>query len=209
MEQNTAPDIIEEFIAEKMDKAVEVLNEESEMSNLLTLEEGISYKRETISLGDGCSLIVELEDDSAISKDGIQSRATSRSNTLWKNYGRRYFTASTTVNFSLGTVTMNLRNYYVLSSKGIDEDQGTGTLIYDTIGGNYSVSDPVITDATARTVGASDVNMECQYTLRYNNVDDVSVKKIYKITSTVGFVDINKAKEKVKVEQSWKLTRLT
>lgn len=205
LEEHSEDGVIESFIFEKMDEAVTVLNEEDEVS----LEEGQFYHTETYDLGDGCSLTVELTDEAAVTDSGITSRATSGSSTLWKSYGSRYFTASATVNFSLGTVTMKLRNYYVLSSKGIDEDYGEGFLVYDTISGTYSVSDPEITDSIARTVGASDVNMECKYTLKYSNEDNANIKKVYKITSTVGFVDIDKTEEKVKVKQSWKLTSVS
>jgi len=207
LEENTSAEAVEAFLYEKMDMAIAVLNDQTSENDLMSLEDGEAYKKEVLDLGDGCRLTVELSDEAV--EDEKMARATSGSNTLWKNYGSRYFTASTTVSFPLGGVTMKLRNYYILSSKGIDEERGKGTLIYDCIGGSYSVSQPKITDAIARTVGASDVNMECRYTLEYDNLDDIPVKRVYKITSTVGFVDIDKAEEKVKVKQSWKLTRLT
>lgn len=209
LEERTTSEVVEEFVYEKLDQAVDILSDENSNARFLSLENGEIYKREVYDLGDGCNLIVELEDEAVFSEPGISTYATSGSNTLWKKYGSRYFTASATVDFSLGSVMMQLRNYYILSSKGIDEDKGTGTLTHDTVGGIYSVSDPKITDSIARTVGASDVNMECQYTLKSVSIDDVVAKRVYKITSTVGFVDINKAEEKIKVKQSWALTRIT
>ncbi|MDD6043894.1 MAG: hypothetical protein PUB87_09130 [Eubacteriaceae bacterium] len=209
LEDSTSAETVEAFLCEKIDDAIEILNDESKNEELSSLENGETYKKEVIDLGDGCSLVVELSDEDTDEIANSNARATSGSNTLWKGYGSRYFTASTTVSFPLGSVTMKLRNYYILSSKGIDEDRGKGTLIFDCYGGTYSVSDPIITDSIARTVGASDVNMECKYTLKYDNIDDIPIKRVYKIESTVGFVDIDKSAEKIKVKQSWKLTRLT
>lgn len=206
--ENTDSEVVDDFVSEKMDEAVAVLNDESLNEDLTTLEDGQEYKREVYDLGDGCELIVELEDRAEEIENGIAAYATSGSNTLWKEYGYRYFTASATVSFSLGSATLKLRNHYTLSSKGIDERKGVGTAVYETDDGSVSVAEPVITDSIARTVGESDVNMYCNYTLNYSGEDGYAMSKKYKMKSNVGFVDIDKSAEKVKVKQSWSLTRI-
>lgn len=208
LEENSEDAVIEEFITEKMDLAVDILNDSENEGAVYHLEEGQAYKKEVYDLGDSCQLIVELEDRSEDDEE-LVSRATSGSNTLWKEYGNRYFTASATVNFSLGYATMKLRNHYTLSAKGIDERYGTPEYVYYVDDGAMSVTKAKITDSTARTVGASDVNMECEFTFHYPAEDGYTVEKEYLMESTVGFVDIDKSAEKVKVKQSWKLTRLS
>lgn len=206
--ENTEEEVVAEFVGEKMDAAVDLINDTAGSNVLMTLPGGHEYKCETYDLGDGCHLIVELEDRAEGENDNINTRATSGSNTLWKEYGKRYFTASATVMFSLGSATLKLRNHYTLSSKGIDERYGVESFIVSTANGSVSATEPKITDATARTVGASDVNMECQFTLKYSEENGFSMKKQYVMESTVGFVDIDKSAEKVKVKQSWKLTKI-
>lgn len=206
--QNTEEDVVSGFVGEKLDDAVDLLNDASENDGLMALEDGQEYKCETYDLGDGCQLIVELEDRAEDTAGNINTRATSGSNTLWKGYGNRYFTASAKVAFSLGSATLKLRNHYTLSSKGIDERYGVESFIVSTSNGSVSATEPVITDATARTVGESDVNMECQFTLKYSDANGFSMKKQYVMESKVGFVDIDKAGEQVKVKQSWTLTRI-
>lgn len=207
LEENTDEAIVAEFLSEKMDEAVDLINDESVDNEVTSLENGDEYKKEIYDLGDGCQLIVELE-DRADGKDNTVSSRASGSNTLWKGYGNRYFTASATVIFSLGDATLRLRNYYTLSSKGIDERKGEAGYAFSTDDGNISVTEPVITDSTARTVGESDVNMYCNFTLNYSEEDGYPIKKKYKMKSNVGFVDIDKTAEKVKVKQSWSLTRI-
>ena len=209
LEESAETEVIEAFIEEKIDEAIEILNDDTENSSLTTLEDGQEYLYEVYDLGDDCLLIVELEDRAEGEVDGIATCATSGSNTLWKEYGKRYFTASATVTFSFGYATMKLRNHYTLSSKGIDERYGVALFSYDVDDGSMSATEPEITDSVARTVGASDVNMECQFTLNYTGENGYAMKKKYKMKSTVGFVDINTTDEKVKVKQSWSLTKLS
>lgn len=206
--QNTAEDVVDDFVGEKLDDAVNLLNETSDNDGVLSLEDGQEYKYESYDLGDGCELIVELEDRAEDFAGNLNARDTSGSNTLWKGYGNRYFTASAKVAFSLGSATLKLRNHYTLSSKGIDERYGVESFIVSTENGSASATEPVITDATARTVGSSDVNMECQFTLKYSEASGFSMKKQYVMESKVGFVDIDKTGEQVKVKQSWSLTRI-
>lgn len=206
--QNTEEEVVCDFVGEKLDDAVDFLNDASKNDHLMALEDGQEYKCETYDLGDGCQLIVELEDRAEDVTGNMNVRATSGSNTLWKGYGNRYFTASAKVAFSLGSATLKLRNHYTLSSKGIDERYGVESFIVGTVDGTISATEPVVTDATARTVGASDVNMECKFTLKYSDEYGYSMKKQYVMESKVGFVDIDKAGEQVKVKQSWALTRI-
>lgn len=195
--------VINSFINEKLTEAVDVLDTED-----CTMSEGSTYEKKVYQLEDGCQLIVELEDCSE-DESNIQTRATSGSSTLWKAYGNRYFTAKATVDFGLGTATLQMQNHYILSKKGIDENYGTSAVSWtSSVVGDITRGTPVITDAYARTVGASDVNMYCYYTLTEGVENGTPITTKYKIATTVGFVDLDTDEGKVKVKQSWKLTKV-
>ena len=73
---------------------------------------------------------------------------------------------------------LSLENHYSLSANGIDERYGnvssnhTGSKIRIQ-NGNYNIN-----DKTARTPGASDVNMDCTYTVNITGDND---SKDYKL----------------------------
>lgn len=199
----------EEAIAALIEEKLEVFESMMEDSDHLQLAMGEEEAVYTYDLGDGCSVIIKLSDkeenSTSVNSNQVSERATSGSNTLWKGYGDRYFTASATVDFVLGTARMDLENHYTLSSKGIDERYGTPFCSASHIKTSVTSADPVISDSTARTVGESDVDMYCNYTVKAGS--NAAVK--YKLSTTVGFVAINKTEEKIKVKQSWKLTKIS
>ena len=128
----------------------------------------------------------------------------SNGETMWKDYGNRYFTAKATVNVGLGAGSVSLENHYILSAQGIDENYGvaianpSGAIPYGTIEANGYV----VTDASARTVGASDVNMEADFTIQNS---DGYIKNIT-LSTSVGYVDHNTSAKQIKVKHSWSLS---
>lgn len=195
-------DAIAELVAEKLDAAVEVLNREDVNQSMQQLSDGSQHVLKTYDLGDGCQMTVELRDQA----DGVQAGTAMPLAVTgeWKPYGNRYFTAKATVTAAGYEVMLGLENHYVLSSNGIDEDYGKpiddpgkGKCIISR--GNYFIE-----DGTARTPGASDVNMYCTFTCKAS-----STTSKYKLDTAVQYLAHDTIGKRIKVGHTWKLTKLS
>lgn len=167
----------------------------------------------TVDLGDGCKVTVEFEDGEdksplATIKDSIfpPVYAASNGEVMWKDYGNRYFTAKTTILSGIGGRICSLENHYTLSANGIDERYGDA---YENAGfsigiiGSVSHGNVFITDSTARIPGASDVNMYVRFNWQYSGGGILGAQGNTKLSSTVGYVAINKTAKQIKVKHSW------
>lgn len=203
----------EEYIAEKVESAFELMESLDGNVRLRMMPDGSGYAKEVYDLGDGCTLTMEFEDGS----DGLKSFVTGNTavimplatngETLWKAYGARYFTAKATVTVGAWQGTLILENHYSLSESGIDERYG----VADFAGtGSQNLSsveagEPVVTDASARTVGASDVNMYADFSVVDKSLGSGSVKNV-RLSTTVGYVAHNYTTEQIQVKHSWSLS---
>lgn len=191
------------FISEKLDKAVNILNNE-ETTEMEINTDGSMHSEKVYALGDNCSLIVELSDMSEDNGSLVSPLATSGSSEMWKAYGNRYFTARATVSTTLGSAELSLENHYILSANGIDENYGVADSKATDIGIKISAKSYVIGDRIARTPGASDVNMHNEYTI--NVVGEK--KSSYKLNTAVKYLAIDKTNKKIKVGHAWNLTKM-
>ena len=203
----------EEYIAEKVDEAFALAASVDGDVTLRMMPDGSGYAKEVYDLGDGCTLTMEFEDGS----DGLKSFVSGNTavimplatngETLWKAYGARYFTAKATVTVGLWQGSLSLENHYTLSEEGIDERYGVanyssnGSSVYTSI----ESGQPVITDSSARTVGASDVNMYVDFVITDNNADSILTKSV-RLSTTVGYVAHNYTTEQIQVKHSWSLS---
>lgn len=196
---------IETLLLQKIDLAVDVLNRRELMSEREDMGNGIRATSYSYDLGDHCELVVELHDQEEGKKTlSVGKRATSGSNTLWKGYGNRYFTAIVSVKCNVATVNFQLENHYTLSSLGIDERYGVAFASCTVGNGILGKEKPVITDGSARTVGESDVNMYCIFSCKSGTVGT----NRYKLNTTVKYIDHDKMQEKIKVGQQWNLVKV-
>lgn len=172
---------------------------------------GREYCRQVYELENGYRLIMEFEDGEEGLKSLIASgevpslrpMATS-GETLWKGYGNRYFTAKASVAMPSGSASVSLENHYVLSKNGIDENYGVQSSNVSTgSGATITAMGVTITDASARTVGASDVNMYGKYKVKYLTGFSDTKEVITKLETTVGYVDHNFTTNQIKVKHSW------
>lgn len=203
--EKAKPEVVEAFVQEKQEKAMEELNKLDLDEIMEDSGNGAFAGSKTIDIGDGCKVIVELEegeDEGLVEniKDLIFEPAYAATNgeVMWKDYGNRYFTAKVTTLLGAGTCTLSLENHYSLSSKGITERYGVSDVLAISATTKITAGDPVITDATATTPGSSDVNMYCKYlyesTLSSGN---------FRINTTVGYVAKDATNKKIKVKHSW------
>lgn len=210
--KETDPAVLKEYADEKIKQAIFVLNSINLDDILEEESEGTYIGKKTIDLGEGSKLIIELEDKEDRTlfsniKDFFIPTAYAASNgeTLWKSYGNRYFTAKTTILSGIGGCLCSLENHYTLSKNGIDIRYGDA---YENYGFNVGVTgtvthnDPIITDASARTPGKSDVNMYVRFNWNYG-VPGMSQQGNTKLSTTVGYVDIDPANKQIKVKHSW------
>ena len=76
----------DEFMAEKLEQAADVLNDEAAEIAMCPMKDGSLYAVREYDLGDDCKLVVELKDqsESAAVTPSIVPLATSGSNEMWK-----------------------------------------------------------------------------------------------------------------------------
>lgn len=197
------------LISEKLDAAVELLNGD-ETAEMKSLPSGITYTMEEYDLGDGCTLRVELKDcaESIGGNMVVTPLATSGSTEMWKDYGNRYFTATATVDCKVGSVSLSLENHYTLSAEGITERPGKAKKTGDSGQISVSCGEPEITDGSAKTPGASDVNMHCLYTVRIYDGKSTDTRK-YDLDTSVKYLAHDKTGKRIKVGHAWNLKRIS
>jgi len=207
--ERTDEEVVNEFLTEKLDKATELLNDVDHEVMMNSLPDGSAYGIETFDLGDGCILTVELRDAEEGMPEYNLNMVSMPATTLpdqWKDYGNRYFTATASATIGNVKASMSLIHRYELSASGIEAKKGDADVAWKKTGGSCSHTNPNITDRYAKTVGTSDVNIECEYYFRYTSNDKANISK-YKLDTAVGFVDINKTTKRIKVRHSWNLTK--
>lgn len=193
-----------EILSEKLDEAADVLDGENMDMVMCPMSDGSLYAVKTYDMGDGCTLAVELKDQSelAAGTPSIMPLATSGSNEMWKDYGNRYFTGKATVTVGGASVTLGLENHYILSANGIDENFGKPGMSKS---GSISVNQglPVVSNSSARSVGSS-VSMHCSFTCK-----GMATTATYKMNTSVKYLAQNKTDKQVKVGHSWNLTKVS
>lgn len=208
-EDNIIPESDASTMLEKIDEAVIFLEEKQE-STMMLLGDGTYYSKEVYPLDDGGVLTIELIDEAEdearmeMLNQGILPRAMTGSNSLWKAYGKRYFTAKATVSFKESEVDFSLENHYTLSANGIDERYGLSNADTQNINCSIIEGPVVIDDSVARTPGESDVNLHCIFTIK----EKASVTCKYKVDTTVKYLNHDKSNKKIKVRQSWSLKKV-
>lgn len=189
----------EQFMSEKIDEAVEVLQEKQPQ-----LPVGKEYVAYEYNLSGSCSVEVELQDkeENLSGGGGIRLMATSGSSSVWKGYGNRYFTATAKVKCGTKSVTFSLENHYTLSAKGITERYGTAK-----VDGSTAVTltkgNPVISKSTAGSVG-SKTSIYCNFSCRAAT----TATQKYKLNTSVKYLSIDKTGKRLNVQQSWGLTKI-
>lgn len=182
---------------------------------MMPIGNGTEYCRQVYALKSGDELIMEFtdckEDETALSPmqriPAVMPTATN-GETVWKDYGNRYFTAKATVTTTAGSGWVSLENHYTLSTNGIDERYGvadcdgavgsTSRLSIDTLG-------VYITDSAARTVGTSDVNMYAEYYVKSLFANHGTLEKKVQLETKIGYTAHNKTTKQIQVKHSWSL----
>lgn len=194
---------VSDLMQEKLDAAVETLNEVDTDQKMQHLADESEYANLTYDLGDGCLMTVELTDRAEGVGACVTAPLTATSTGEWKDYGNRYFTAKTTVTVAGYSVTLGLENHYILSNKGIDENYGVPISKSESIRCSVTKGAYVIEDSVARTPGASDVNMYCTFTCKSGSNENK-----YKLDTTVQYLAHDISGKRIKVGHTWNLTKL-
>ena len=208
--ERTDDAVVDEFLLEKLDEAVTVLNDQEAYADMKALPDGSAYDVQTYDLGDGCILTVELrdaEEGAIVNIPGVSPMTTTQPD-QWKDYGNRYFTAKASATIGNVTASMSLEHHYTLSADGIEAKRGVADADWTKSGGRYTNTTPSISDRYAKTVGASDVNIDCTYTFTSVSSSGKTTTVKYNLDTAVGYVDINKTAKKIKVRHSWNLTKV-
>lgn len=183
--------------------------------NMIPIDGDTEYCRQRYTLDDGTTLIMEFMDrkedaDLHSPMEQLSSIMPMAANgeTVWKDYGNRYFTAKATVTTTAGSGWVSLENHYTLSADGIDERYGVANAEGSINAGKevkMNVLGSYITDSAARTVGASDVNIYAEYLMKASTNTTVLVEKKIRLTTSVGYVAHNRTTKQIQVKHSWRL----
>ena len=205
MRPQTDEDILNEFLMEKLDEVAEQLSGQEQRPEMNLSPDGTAYVCAGIRFGRWlCFLTVELTDTAE--KGTISSMfpmAPVVQPDQWKAYGKRSFTAKATATVAGVSASMSLTHHYILSAQGIESDKGIVRDTWTKNDGAHRHLEPVISDRYAKTPGASDVNMSCNYIFSTPNSSFG-----YKLNTTVGYVAIDKSAKKIKVRHSWDLSKI-
>lgn len=210
---HTDPKVVQEYVATKIDESFELAKKLSGTVELDKVKNGKAYGRQVIKLINGCTLTIEFEEgedcDTEVLKRVIPHMImpmASNGETMWKNYGNRYFTAKATVNVGLGAGSVMLENHYILSDQGIDENYGVASVFEPNTTCSITEKGIVITDRSARSVGSSDVNMHANFKVVYKAGGATTTEQNVKLSTSVGYVDHNTTAKQIKVKHSWSLS---
>ncbi len=209
--KKTEEGILDVYICNKIEAAFTFAKTLDREIDMQIMPNGTAYAREVYYLGDGYILTMEFEDGKDILKDFISgnvapiSLQATNGETLWKDYGNRYFTAKVSVNVGVGAGTISLKNHYILSAQGIDENYGTASGT-PTSGASYiKVGSVVITDSSARTVGASDVDMDANFKVISKSGIDVNISS-RKLSTTIAYISHDYKLNRIQVKHTWNLS---
>ena len=205
----------EQDIAKALVQALEEYADQSKDIQMMPIGNGTEYCRQVYALKSGNELIMEFtdckEDETALSPmQHIPAVMPTAANgeTVWKDYGNRYFTAKATVTTTAGSGWVSLENHYTLSANGIDERYGNANAEGISKGERIVEIDPIgvyITDRSARTEGSSDVNMYAEYCVKSLFAGQPQIEKSVKLETAVGYVSHNKTTKQIQVKHSWSL----
>ena len=195
-ETMVAKKTLDQFTEEKMILADKAL-EESEISGK-DMEQGRVAR--TVDLGDGCYVRVILTDEkeSAGEPSITPAASTPSSNTLWKDYGDRKFTATYEVALLGATYKMSLCNHYTLNENGAKFRYSERALYKNNTA--ISGAGAVMTNNTSVGTGGT-ISMSCMFSI-------ADAKSTYKMYNNVKCLQIDKTNKRVKVNQSWSMTRV-
>ena len=205
----------EQDIAKALVQALEEYAAQSKDIQMMPIGNGAEYCRQVYALKSRDELIMEFtdckEDETALSPmQHIPTVMPMEANgeTVWKDYGNRYFTAKAAVTTTAGSAWVSLENHYTLSANGIDERYGVASAEGLTNVGKEVKMDVLgsyIKDSSARTVGTSDVNMYAEYLMTMMSSSVGATEKRIKLETAVGYVAHNKTTKQIQVKHSWNL----
>lgn len=206
---------VEQDITKALVQALEEYADQSKDIQMMPIGNGAEYCRQVYELKSGDELIMEFtdckEDETALSPmqhiPAVMPMAAN-GETVWKDYGNRYFTAKATVTTTAGSGWVSLENHYTLSANGIDERYGNANAEGISKGERIVEIDPIgvyITDRSARTEGSSDVNMYAEYCVKSLFAGQPQIEKSVKLETAVGYVSHNKTTKQIQVKHSWNL----
>lgn len=196
---------------EKIKKVVDNIDAE----DIMNKNDGTTqYGSKKINIGDGCEVLVELEDgeEQTIIGKILNSfehtvQAATNNEKVWKKYGNRYFTAKCKGYMGIGTAQYVLENHYKLSANGIDERYGVTSSKSTSVIAVASISNGsvIISDAVARTPGKSDVNMYAKFYWSVNVMGYGATSGTDTLHTSIKYLKKDASKKQIQVQHKWNL----
>ena len=185
--ENTSPNVVNEFLEEKMDLIGVAMSDVRE-----------STEEHTVDLGDGCYLV--MGSSVPFVESDIAMRSTPGAQTLWKDYGNRKYTSTFEGYLLIASFNLNICNHYTLGKNGISpryvEAWGEG-------GGVLSVSTGNVNEPKRSAKVGETVSSNCIFSIRVNGSNS-GADKTFKMYNYIKCSEIDTVEKQVKVVQSWK-----
>lgn len=216
LKENTEPEVLVKFVREKLELASKKCNEiDLTNINLHVDENGDTYGKTVVDLGDACKVIIEISDkeEPTIFENALttvanlfekQVMASSGYTKVTKGYGNRYFTIGQNVVCGIGGAHIQLENHYKLSAKGITERYGDAYCKSISLGGTITAESPKITDKYATKPGASNTDLYCRFNIK-GSLFNVNYSETCKLSTCLSYKSINKTKKTITLLQKWAL----
>lgn len=211
--QKASPEVLENYtdsVIEKSFKAIE--NAQINPDKIMKDVGGTSYGKATIAVDETTKATIQFEDgeeQGVLDKilDANSVYAASNGESLWKNYGNRYYTAKVSVQCGIGVANLTLENHYKVSASGITERYG--------VTGVSGVSLLGTTKAGGAKIGTKYAKSKDKSASMYATYDiNVGVKGVLygqftrKLTTKVKYIKLDKKNKKLKVQHNWSVKSL-
>lgn len=184
----TNPEVIDEFIKQKTEDAVNTLNDID-----ITMDEGGFYHEEIIDIGDNCWIKIEMGEGPVFMPYGFSGYITE-----WVPYGNRYYYSAIQQDFGIGLAKASLYTYYNASANGI-----TISYIEPTTGGvNVDVS-PVTASIPTKSATTFGQIAKSAHTYKFTTGLPIPLTATFKMNHNIKYLDRDPIENELHLTFSW------
>lgn len=213
------PDILTEYIKEVDDAAADYFENAEPVEKKYDAENDkstITYRVDIDPLSSVELTLTDCEESSIVDMVGKNIKnlfvdecyAATNGDTLWKNYGKRYYTAKYTRSIGPGAATICTENHYTISKSKITERPAV-TWLHSMSSITGDISSSGYSYYAAATKAGATTGIRARVTFKYRaSGAAISTTSYYTLYENlkIKFVKDNPAKKQMKVKYTWNKT---
>lgn len=184
----TNPEVIDEFIKQKTEDAVNALNDID-----VTMDEGGFYHEEIIDIGDNCWIKIEMGEGPVFMPYGFSGHITE-----WVPYGNRYYYSVIQQNFGVGLAKAGLYTYYNASANGI-----TISYLEPVSGGVNVEASPVTASIPTKSATTFGKTAKSAHTYLFTTGLPVPLSSTFKMNHNIKYLDKDTIDNELHLTFSW------